>query len=198
MAVAKWEGESQLSALCRPFRSNLVHSNPSGGGQYVAHDVVTQKLLMVVGPFDFELREIIRGHVPAIKPNPNGSSQRARDGRPALDGCVVGVICRLTLTVDGRRVSVEEAGDCEDPHNWPHDGARMKDAMSDAIKRCAMRTGVGIHLWAQNDFILQPSLLDRAVGRGGESDPAGPGEHADVPGDAPSNAPGSQQQEDAA
>lgn len=160
----RWQGQSQLAALCKPFRDDLVKGNPSGGGQYVAHDVVVQKLLMVVGPFDFHLREVIRGDVPEIKPNPNGSSQRAKDGRPALHDAVVGVVARLTVNVDGRSVEVEEAGDCEDPHNWPHDGARMKDAMSDAIKRCAMRLGVGLHLWAQRDFILVPNLLDKAVG----------------------------------
>jgi hypothetical protein len=35
----------------------------------------------------------------------------------------------------------------------------MKDAMSDAYKRCAMRLGVGLHLWAQEHYYLGEKLL---------------------------------------
>ena len=50
-----------------------------------------------------------------------------------------------------KEISVVEAGDVENPSNWKTNGARMKDAMSDAIKRCAMALGVGLHLWSQID-----------------------------------------------
>ncbi len=157
---------SQLATLCRPFRSNLIHTNPSGGGSYVAHPVVKQKLLMVVGPYDFELVEILRGYVAEIKANPNADSKRAKEGRPALENAVVGAVCRLSCVVDGIPVRVEDVGDCEDPHNWPHDGARLKDAMSDAIKRCAAHNGVGLHLWCKPDeFIIDADLLDAAIAR---------------------------------
>ena len=129
---------SDLARLAKPFARHLIHANPSGQGRgdYVAHSAITEKLLAVVGPFDFALVQILRGD---YKDRPN---------------VVVGAVCRLTVEVDGRRVSVEEVGDCENPGNWPHDGARMKDAMSDAIKRCAMRLGVGLHLWSQDEFFL--------------------------------------------
>lgn len=148
----------QLRALVRPFPSKYVKANPSGGGTYVAHEVVTQRLLHVVGPFSTSVDQVIRGDVAAIEANPLGKSERAKLGKPALSGAVVGVLLSLTLTVDGREVTVTEVGDCEDPHNWPHDGARLKDAMSDAIKRCAMRLGVGLHLWAQDLFYLDAAL----------------------------------------
>ena len=151
---------SQLRELATPFPDKYVRSNPSGGGSYVTHSVVTQRLLSIVGPFDWHIVEILRGDVAAIPPNPDGKSQRARDGRPALSGVVVGVVGRLTCEVDGRRVQVEDAGDCEDPHNWPHDGARLKDASSDAIKRAAARLGLGLHLWAQQDYFLD-GFLDK-------------------------------------
>lgn len=132
-----------LQALVRPFPSRFVHSN-QGRGSYVEHSTVTQRLLHAVGPFSFELVEIVRGDVPhTTKP---------------LANVVVGVVARLRLQVDGREVVVEEAGDCEIPSNWPHDGARMKDAMSDAIKRCAMRVGAGLHLWCQDEFYLADAL----------------------------------------
>jgi len=74
----------------------------------------------------------------------------------------VGAVCRVRAVVDGRTVAVEEIGDCEQPHNWPHDGARLKDAMSDALKRCGMRLGVGLHLWSQDEFTLYGQLQKRA------------------------------------
>ncbi len=67
-------------------------------------------------------------------------------------------VWRLTLQVDGRTVRLEEAGDVEDPHNWRHDGQRLKQAASDAIKRCAMRAGLGLHLWAGERYVLDQRL----------------------------------------
>lgn len=114
----------------------------------------------MVGPFDLEVVEVIKGEVAGKPADPSGGSQRAREGTPTLSGAVVGVVCRLSVEVDGRRVSVEEAGDCEDPHNWPHDGARLKDAMSDAFKRCAMRLGLGLHLWSEDSYFLYERLKE--------------------------------------
>ena len=54
----------------------------------------------------------------------------------------------MTVEIDGQLVTVEEAGD-RTTFNWHTDGARLKDAISDAVKRCAMAFGVGLHLWAQ-------------------------------------------------
>jgi hypothetical protein len=152
---------SDLENLARPFVKRLIHSNPSGGGTYVSHDVVTQKLLAVIGPFSWERVELIRGNVAGIPPNPSGKSQQAKDGMPALVDVVVGGVWRLTATIDGRQVSVESVGDCEQPHNWRHDGARGKDVESDCLKRCAMRFGVGLHLWSQEEYFLYDYLTEQ-------------------------------------
>lgn len=151
----------QITALCIPFPDRVIHKNPSGGGTYVKHSTVQQRLMDVLGLVDLEVVEIIRGDVAATPPNPKGTSDRAKKGAPALPGVVVGVVLRMTASIDGERVSVTEAGDCESPHNWPHDGARLKDATSDAYKRCAMRLGVGLHLWSQDDFYIARKLIDR-------------------------------------
>jgi hypothetical protein len=143
--------DPSLAERLKPFPSSLVHTNPSGGGSYVKHSVIVQRLLDLFGSYDFELVEIVRGTVEPI-------GTRKADGLPALENAVVGVVCRLTVQVDGRSVRIEDVGDCEQPHNWPHDGARMKDAMSDAIKRCAARLGVGLHLWAQGESYLYEKL----------------------------------------
>jgi hypothetical protein len=136
--------ERQITRLVRPFPSAVIKANPGGGnrGSYVAHPVVEQRILHVLGPVDFEVVEIIRGDT--------------RDGK--LTNVVVGCLARLSAEIDGRRVTVVEVGDCENPGNWPHDGARLKDAASDAYKRCAMRLGVGLHLWADKDFHLYEAL----------------------------------------
>jgi hypothetical protein len=148
----------QLRALVRPFPSKYIKANPSGGGTYVSHEDVTQRLLHALGPFSTEVDQIIRGDVAGKPGDPAGRSERAKAGTPDLHNVVVGVLLKLEVTIDGRLVTVTEVGDCEQPHNWPTDGARMKDAMSDAIKRCAMRLGCGIHLWAQDLFYLHDAL----------------------------------------
>ena len=145
-----------LTQLARRFPQGFIERKD--GIDYVAHHVVTQRLLSIVGPFDFELVEIIRGDVAAAAPVPNGKSRRARAGTSALHNVVVGGVWRLTCEVDGRRVRIEEIGDVGDVHNWPHDGARLKDAASDALKRCAMRLGLGLHLWAQEHYFLDRQL----------------------------------------
>jgi hypothetical protein len=154
---------SQLLDLSRPFPQRVIKKNPSGGGSYVGHHLYAQRLLMHLGAYSFERVEVMRGDVAAVAPNPDGKSNRAREGVPALSDVVVGVICRLTVVVDGAEMVIEDVGDCEDPHNWPHDGARLKDAMSDALKRCCARIGLGTHLYAKEpeDYVLARVLKER-------------------------------------
>lgn len=168
---------TQLQALVRPFPSKFVKGNPSGGGSYVAHDVVEQRIMHALGrPPKTTLVEVTRGFVPGKAPNPKGSSQRAKDGTPDLPNAIVGIVLRMEATVDGEPWWAEECGDCEDPHNWPHDGARQKDAFSDAYKRCAMRLGVALHLWAQGEF-----YIDKALAADLESPAANPTLDAEAP-----------------
>jgi hypothetical protein len=133
----------QLAALAKPFPASLIQKNPTGFGEYVKHSVVVEKLLATVGPFDFRI---------------------VREIRDADTGQICGVIGELTVEIDGRVTLIQEAGDCERMVNWPHDGARLKDACSDAIKRCAARIGVGTHLWSQDQFRLDRAL-ERAMDR---------------------------------
>jgi hypothetical protein len=167
-----------LTELARRFPHGFIERKD--GNDYVAHHIVNQRLLTVVGPFDFELVEVIRGEVAAVPPDPSGRSRRARAGTPALHDAVVGGVWRLTCSIDGHRVRIEEVGDVGDVHNWPHDGARLKDAASDALKRCAMRLGLGLHLWAQEHYFLDHQLraLDERTGTTAEAEEAAaqPGE----------------------
>lgn len=141
---------SDLLKLSKPFPAKFIRQTPgSNSAPYIGHSVITQRILANVGAFDAEVVQVIRGYVPEIKgTGKEGDSNRKRYGAPAINDAVVAVVYALTLTIDGRRCRVEEIGECGDPHNWGHDGARIKDAVSDAIKRCGMRFGVGLQLWA--------------------------------------------------
>jgi len=148
---------SQLARLATRFPERFIDRDP-GGNLYVSHSTVNEWLLGVVGPFSFELVQVLRGDVAEVAPNPQGSSKRAKAGTPALQQVVVGGVWRLSVEVDGRAVRVEESGDCEDPANWRHDGQRLKQAASDALKRCAMRLGLGLHLWSGDAYVLDQRL----------------------------------------
>lgn len=149
------EEVQQLAELARVFPPQFVEQKD--GQSYVAHHVITQRLLSVVGPFDFQLVEVLRSDIPAVAPDPEARSRRGKAGTPALHQAVTGGVWRLSCEVDGRRTMVEEVGDT-DPHNWSTDGARLKDAASDALKRAAMRLGLGLHLWAQEHYFLHQQL----------------------------------------
>ena len=128
---------SQLYELSRVFPDKFIHKNPTGFGDYIQHSVIRQRLLSVVGAYSQEVKHIIR--------------ETLTDKQGKEIEVVTGVILALTVEIDGELVTVEEAGDVEQPFNWRTDGARLKDAVSDAVKRCAMAMGVGLHLWAQFD-----------------------------------------------
>ena len=117
--------------LARPFPQKYVHDD-GRGNSYVPHHVVTQRLIHIFGvPPKIEvLRELYD------------------------EGKLTGVIMRLTVPgLD----PVEEAGEADNPQSKTN-GARAKDACSDAIKRCAMRLGLGLSLWAQKDYFLFDAL----------------------------------------
>ena len=128
----------QLYELSRPFPSSLVKQKPGKfAASYVEHSVVSQRLLEVIGPHDFAIDRIVT----------------------SPDGVVQGCTATLTVEVDGRRVSVTEVGDVE--HPGQNNGSNLKNASSDALKRCAMRLGVGLHLWSQENYYLDKALEKR-------------------------------------
>ena len=129
---------SQLRELSRPFPESLVKQKPGKfAAAYVEHSVVGQRLLEVLGPYSFEVKQMIT--------NP--------------DGMVTGCLATLTCTIDGREVRITEVGDVERPGE--SNGSAGKTASSDALKRCAMRLGVGLHLWSQDNYYLDRALDKR-------------------------------------
>ena len=133
---------SQLSKLATPFSDRYVETKPGKfAAAYVPHGIVTQFLLGILGPYDFHIDDVVRD----------------------ADGTLTGCLCTLTVEIDGRVTSVQEVGECENPSNWKTDGARLKACASDGIKRCAMRVGLGLHLWHKKDgnYVLADILEKR-------------------------------------
>lgn len=135
---------NQLTRLAKPFAPQYVKPPAQGKyGDYVDHEIVNQALLLILGPFSFRVEQVLY--------NPDG----------LVDGCTAS----LTATVDGVEVTVTEAGDCDHAEIKKTQGDRLKNAASDALKRCAMRLGCGIHLWVgknKGDFFLYDVLKKRA------------------------------------
>jgi len=130
---------ADLYQLARPFPESMIVKKPGGKFQadYVAHGVITSRLLEVLGPFDWSIAKVITN----------------------ADGIAVGCIGRLEVEVDGRAVVVEEVGDCEQIS--PNSASNLKMASSDALKRAAMRLGLGLHLWVGEHYYLDKSLQKR-------------------------------------
>ncbi len=128
---------NQLEQLAQPFPAQFIKSPPKGKyGSYVPHSTISERLLSIVGPYDMRIVESYMGQ----------------------DGKLEGIVLEMGFTIDGKYVTIQEAGDVEQPGNWKTQGARLKDAVSDGIKRCAMRVGCGTHLWSQEDYFLDRQL----------------------------------------
>ncbi|MAE32951.1 MAG: hypothetical protein CL493_01335 [Actinobacteria bacterium] len=131
----------QLYELSRKFPKEWIKKAPKGKfGNYVPHPVITQRLLEVCGPFNWEVVELIRQED---------------------SGSVVGCFGKLTVEVDGKLVTVTSIGDVE--HDQKNDGSNAKHAESDAFKRCAMKLGLGLHLWAGDEYYLDKQLDKKDV-----------------------------------
>ena len=115
-----------IKKLTKNFPKDVVKQAPKGKfGSYVPHHLYTQRLVDVVGgQYNFSIKEVIRNK----------------------DNAVVGAVCRLEI--EGLGV-VEEVGDV-DTHAISRnitESEVLKLAVSDGIKRCCMRFGIGLELW---------------------------------------------------
>ena len=129
--------QSQLRDLVRRIPAGYIKTKPGGfQADYVSHADIQQVLLAKLGPCTQEVKELIY----------NAEGQ--------LQGCIL----RVTYQIDGETVVIEEAGDVERP--GANNGANAKNAVSDAVKRCAMRVGVGLHLWSQENYVLDRMAQD--------------------------------------
>ena len=132
---------SILRQLATPFPPAMVKAAPAGKyGEYVPHSDVNQRALSIVGFYDFDVVQVIRGYAEEIKTRDHTWPSRA--------DAIVGVVCRLTIRVEGEEHSISEVG-TEDNPAMNNDAENLKNAVSDAFKRCWMRNGLGLHLWCE-------------------------------------------------
>ena len=114
--------------LTANFPKSVVKKAPKGKfGKYVPHHIYTQRLVDVVGgKYNFYVKETVRDK----------------------NNAVVGAVCRLEI--EGLGV-VEEIGDVDTTQINRKQGITeseiLKLAVSDGIKRCCMRFGIGLELW---------------------------------------------------
>ena len=136
-SVTSYEEKVILQELAKPFPQKYIHNNPTGFGEYIQHSVIRQRLLSVLGPYEQRVIQVFK--------------EEMTDKQGKTKTVTTGVVLEMTFNIGGRDVSVQEVGDVEQPFNWKTEGARMKDAVSDAVKRCAMAIGCGLHLWSRHD-----------------------------------------------
>ena len=114
--------------LIKDFPKTVVKPAPKGKfGSYVPHHLYTQRLVDVVGgKYNFFVKEIIRDK----------------------DNAVVGAVCMLEIEGLGK---MEEVGDVDLTQINRKQGITeseiLKLAVSDGLKRCCMRFGIGLELW---------------------------------------------------
>jgi len=138
----------QLRKLATPIPERFL--TKSGKGMTaVDHTVVTQLLHLHIPGWSFEIVEVLR----TVMPEKQGKNTTWPGG-----AMVTGCVGRLSAMVDGELVHVDEAGGVENAQMHDGDGERLKHATSDSLKRCAMRLGLGLHVWAQGSYFLDRSL----------------------------------------
>jgi len=112
--------------LTKDFPKSVVKKAPQGKfGDYVPHHIYTQRLVDVIGGnYDFTFEE-------------------TRD----KDGAIIGAKCRLYIKSSDQ--TIEEVGDVDMNAVKRNitESEILKLAVSDGIKRCCMRLGIGLELW---------------------------------------------------
>ena len=127
----------QLIRLAKKFPEKLISQIKKGTHteDYINHSVITQRLLQVCGPFDWDVEVIYSSEKP------------------------VAVKGTLTATIDGKEVTVAGIG-TDQNNKGKDDGDIIKEMESDALKRAAKNIGVGLHLWAQQQYFLSTQLAE--------------------------------------
>lgn len=118
----------QLYEITKPFPNHFIRE-AGQGRSYVPHGIMRQRLLQILGPFDWESGpEIIE------------------------NGKFVGMYGKLTVTIDGIKKTIKCIGT---PQTTEDEGNALKQSETDAFKRCALQIGLGLHLWTkQGEWFL--------------------------------------------
>ena len=130
---------TQLQSLAKRIPKSYIKTKPGGfAADYCSHADVQQMLIAKLGvPPSQEVTQIIR----------------------SADGQAQGVVLRMVFNIAGQTVVIDEVGECERPGQ--NEGLNVKNAVSDAVKRCAMRIGLGLELWCQETYVLDKALATK-------------------------------------
>ena len=131
----------QQIALSKDWNKSVIKQLKMSYGSidYVEHTQVTQRLIALIP----DIQMILGHHIYDTVEDDNGIQRKF----------LTGVEYTLKGTIDGHERSVTEVGLCDKPFftegnkKVANNGERAKECISDAVKRCAMRLGVGIELY---------------------------------------------------
>lgn len=128
----------------------LPVSYKKDGIRYVDHTQVTQRLIALIPDVQFKLG--------------NHIYDKYEDDQGKQYKFLTGVEYTIEGTIDGHFRSVTEVGMCDKPFEYEpkedgskprviNNGERAKECISDAVKRCGMRLGIGIELYDSSAWL---------------------------------------------
>jgi len=150
----------QQIQLSKHWKKNLVKQKKMSYGNidYVDHTQVTQKLIALIPDVHIAIS------------NDTGEGGYIYDDYTTQDGDIkrvlTGVAVTVSGTIDGQYRTVTEVGMCDKPFfveggkKVSNNGERAKECISDGIKRCGMRIGIGLELW-DTEVWLNDYLQDK-------------------------------------
>ena len=121
-----------------------------GGIDYVEHTQVTQRLIAIIPDLQMTTGKFIYDDY--------------EDDQGRTKKILTGIEYIIEGTIDGQYVKRAEVGMCDKPFEYApkedgsktrvlNNGERAKECLSDAVKRCAMRLGVGIELYDSTSWL---------------------------------------------
>ena len=133
----------QLQDLAKRLPEKWIKEKGTGfavnyKASYCSHGDIQQLLLAKLGPTSQRVVKIIY--------NTEGNM-------------IQGVILEMVFHIDLEPVVIQEIGESE--RDTGNNALNLKNSVSDAIKRCAMRVGLGLELWTDN-YALDKALAKRA------------------------------------
>jgi hypothetical protein len=143
----------QLEDLVQRIPDKFIKNPPKGKyGKYVGHTDIAQIALSKVGAHSFDVTEVVYGYIG------EWVNKEGKLKHPERPRGIVSVLARLSVSIDGVDVTVTEVGTADSPHIHS-DGENLKNAASDAYKRCWMRCGLGLELWVEQGGDPSPYFL---------------------------------------
>tara|TARA_B100001250_G_scaffold411879_1_gene441642 strand:- start:4549 stop:5133 length:585 start_codon:yes stop_codon:yes gene_type:complete len=125
-----------------------------GNIDYVEHTQVTQKLIAFVD--ELQINVDPKGYIYDEVEDQHGIRRKF----------LTGVTVQVSGIIDGKFRTVSEVGMCDKPFfveggkKVSNNGERAKECISDGIKRCGMRIGIGLELW-DTEVWLNDYLQDK-------------------------------------